>query len=65
MYVVIVLYVCCKVDRGMSHMLHIVASVSEAYCKCLFKIFYLFLDVCCMYFDLDVAYVMYVASILI
>ena len=32
-----------------------VANVSEACCKRLFKLFDLFLDVCCKYFDLDVA----------
>ena len=34
-----------------------VASVSEGCCKRLFKMFHLFLDVCCNRFDLDVAYV--------
>jgi hypothetical protein len=33
-----------------------VASVSEACWKCLFKMFYLFLDICCNRFYLDVAY---------
>jgi hypothetical protein len=34
-----------------------VASVFEARCKRLFKIFHLLSDVCCKRFDLDVAYI--------
>jgi energy-converting hydrogenase Eha subunit C len=33
-----------------------VASILEACCKRLFKMFHLFRDVCCKHFDLDVAY---------
>ena len=50
-HVAIVSYGCCKSRSG-----H-VASISEACCKHLFKMFYLFPDVCCNRFDLDVAYV--------
>ena len=50
--------VCCNcfhldvanVDRGMLHMLHMLQVFSEACCKGLFKMFYLFPDVCCNYF---------------
>jgi hypothetical protein len=42
-----------KVDRDVAY----VASVSEACCKRLFKMFHLFSDVCCKRFYLDVAYV--------
>jgi hypothetical protein len=42
-----------KVDQDVTH----VASVSEACCKCLFKMFHLFSDVCYKRSDLDVVYV--------
>jgi hypothetical protein len=45
-----------KVDGDVAHVAY-VASVSEACCRHLFKLFHLFPDVCCKCFDLDVAYV--------
>jgi hypothetical protein len=36
-----------KVDRGMSHMLHVLQVFSKACCKRLFKMFHLFPDVGC------------------
>ena len=57
-----VFFMCiCKCFRHMFRMFQLfrtyVASVSEACCKSLFKMFHLFPDVCCNHFDLDVAYV--------
>jgi hypothetical protein len=45
-----------KVDRDVRY----IASVSETCCRRLFKVFHLFLDVCCKRFDLDVAYVLHI-----
>ena len=57
MYVTIVSNGCCKSRLGdVAHVAYVI-SVSEASCKCLFKIFHLFPDVCCKRFNLDVAYV--------
>ena len=56
-----VAHVCFKYFRRFRYRLQLfymnVASVSEGCCKRLFKMFHLFLDVCCNRFDLDVAYV--------
>jgi hypothetical protein len=55
--VAIVSYGCCKSRSvDVSHVAN-AASVLEAYCKCLLKLFHLFLDICCKRFDLDVAFV--------
>jgi hypothetical protein len=54
-HVAIVLYGCCKSKSEDVALVAYVTSVSEASCKRLFKLFHLFLDVCCKYFDLDVA----------
>ena len=57
MYVAIVLNGCRKSrSEDVAHVAY-VASVSEAHCKRLFKMFHLFPYVCCKRFDLDVAYV--------
>jgi hypothetical protein len=59
-YFAIVWTWCCKSRlRDVAHVAY-VANVSEAYCKCLFKMFHLFSDVCCNRFWYDVAYVSHI-----
>jgi hypothetical protein len=59
--------VCFKCFRCFRDMLQVfymdvayAASVSEACCKHLFKVFHLFSDVCCKRLDLDIAYVSHI-----
>jgi hypothetical protein len=55
----VVLFGCSKSRSGdVAHVAYVV-SVSEACCKRLFKLFHLFLDICCKHFDLDVVYVFF------
>jgi hypothetical protein len=57
MYVVInSIFMLQKRSRDVAHVAYI-ASVSDACCKRLFKMFYLFPDICCNRFYLDIAYV--------
>jgi hypothetical protein len=57
MYVAIISYGYCKVDRRMLHMLHMLQVFQRHVASVYLKMFHLFSDVCCNRFNLDVAYV--------